>query len=83
MVFLPNDRQRGRDFILFASASRLALWSNQLPMKWVPEDLSPGVKRPGREADHTPQSSAEVKNAWNYASVPKYAQDTSSCRGTC
>jgi hypothetical protein len=24
--------------------------------------LSPGVKRPGREADHSPQSSAKVKN---------------------
>jgi hypothetical protein len=28
-----------------------------------------GVKRPGREADHSP-SSAEVKNAWNYTSDP-------------
>jgi hypothetical protein len=27
----------------------------------VPGALSPGVKRPGREADHTPPSSAEVK----------------------
>jgi hypothetical protein len=24
--------------------------------------LSPGVKRPGREADHSPPSSADVKN---------------------
>jgi hypothetical protein len=29
----------------------------------VPEALSLGVKRPGREADHSPTSSAEVKNA--------------------
>jgi hypothetical protein len=29
-----------------------------------------GVKRPGREADHSPQSSAkEVKNAWSYTSA--------------
>jgi hypothetical protein len=28
----------------------------------VLETLSPGVKRPGNEADHTPPSSAEVKN---------------------
>jgi hypothetical protein len=32
--------------------------------------LSLGVKRPGREADHSPPSSAEVKNAWSYTSTP-------------
>jgi hypothetical protein len=26
----------------------------------------PGVKRPGRETDHSPPSNAEVKNAWSY-----------------
>jgi hypothetical protein len=30
-------------------------------MQWVTGALSLGVKRPGREADHSPQSSAEVK----------------------
>jgi hypothetical protein len=33
----------------------------------------PGVKRPGREADHSPQSSAEVKNAWRYTSLRRGA----------
>jgi hypothetical protein len=28
------------------------------------------VKRPGREADHSPLSSAEVKNEWSYTSTP-------------
>jgi hypothetical protein len=28
-----------------------------------------GVKGPGREADHSPPSSAEVKNAWSYTST--------------
>jgi hypothetical protein len=32
--------------------------------------LSLGVKRPGHEADHSPQSSAKVKNAWSYTSTP-------------
>jgi hypothetical protein len=32
-----------------------------------------GVKRPGREAIHSPPSSVEVKNAWSYASPPQYA----------
>jgi hypothetical protein len=31
-----------------------------------------GVKRPCREADHLPPSSAEVKNAWSYTSTPPY-----------
>jgi hypothetical protein len=29
-----------------------------------------GDKVPGREADHSPPSSAEVKNAWSYTSTP-------------
>jgi hypothetical protein len=32
--------------------------------------LSLGVKRPGREADHSPPSSDEVKNVWSYTPVP-------------
>jgi hypothetical protein len=31
--------------------------------------LPPWVKRPGHEADHSPLSSAEVKNAWRYTST--------------
>jgi hypothetical protein len=33
----------------------------QPPIQWEPEALSLGVKRPGRETDHSPPSSAEVK----------------------
>jgi hypothetical protein len=29
----------------------------------------PEVKRPGREADHSPPTSAEVKNMWIYTSI--------------
>jgi hypothetical protein len=36
----------------------------------VPGALSLVVKRPRREADHSPPSSAEVKNAWSYTSTP-------------
>jgi hypothetical protein len=32
-----------------------------------------GVKRPGREADHSFPSSAKVKNMWSYTSPPQYA----------
>jgi hypothetical protein len=31
-----------------------------------------GVNRPGSEAEHSPLSSAEVKNAWSYTSTPQY-----------
>jgi hypothetical protein len=31
------------------------------------------VKRVGREADHSPLSNTEVKNAWSYNSSPHYA----------
>jgi hypothetical protein len=33
----------------------------------------PGVKRPGRETDHSPPTSAEVKKMWIYTSTPPYA----------
>jgi hypothetical protein len=32
------------------------------PIQWVPTVISPGVKRPGREPDHSSISSAEVMN---------------------
>jgi hypothetical protein len=49
---------------------------------WVPPNLlsngyrgliSPGVKRPEREAFHSPPASAEVKKMWIYTSTPPYA----------
>jgi hypothetical protein len=41
--------------------SRTALGPSQPSIQWVPGALSLGVKRPGREADHSPPSSNEVK----------------------
>jgi hypothetical protein len=35
--------------------------------------LSLGIKRQGREADHSPPASAEVKKMWIYTSTPSYA----------
>jgi hypothetical protein len=57
-------------FSLITPVSRPALGSTQLPIQWVPGALSLGVMQPGREADRSPPSSAEVKNAWNCASTP-------------
>jgi hypothetical protein len=42
------------------------------PMGAVEWCLSVGVKHPGREVDHSPPSSAEIKNVWSYYST--YAQ---------
>jgi hypothetical protein len=36
------------------------------------EDSFPGVKRPGRKADHSPPTNAEVKKMWIYTSTPPY-----------
>jgi hypothetical protein len=44
-----------------STASRTALGPTQPPIQWVAGALSLGVKRLGREADHSPPSSAEVK----------------------
>jgi hypothetical protein len=42
-------------------------------MQWVPGALSLGLKRPGRKADHSPPSSAEIKKAGGYTSTAQYA----------
>jgi len=47
---------------LFTTASRTALGPTEPPIPWILGALSLGVKRPGREADHSPPSSAEVKD---------------------
>jgi hypothetical protein len=58
---------------LFTTASGTALGLTQPPIQWVRGALSLGVKQSGREADHSPSPSAEVKNAWSYNSTPQYA----------
>jgi hypothetical protein len=54
---------------LFSTSSRPALGPTQPPIQWVQGTLSTGVMRPGREADHSPPTSAEVKKTWIYASI--------------
>jgi hypothetical protein len=57
----------------FSISSRQALGSTQPPIQCVPRALSPGVKREGREADHSPPTSTDVKKMWIYTSTPQYA----------
>jgi hypothetical protein len=58
---LGFDSRRELGIFLFTTASRTALEPTQPPIQWVPGALSLGVKRPGREADHSSPSNAEVK----------------------
>jgi hypothetical protein len=56
---------RGKRFFPVASVSRPALGPTQPPVQWVQwgGDPFPGGKtRPGRDADHSSPSSAEVNN---------------------
>jgi hypothetical protein len=66
------DEKRGRSSspdrfknFLFSMSSRPVLGSTQPPNQWVPGVLSPGVKRPWREAEHSPPTIAEVKKNIN------------------
>jgi hypothetical protein len=52
----------------FSNTSRPALRPTQPPVQWAP-GLLPGVKRPGRGADHPPPSSTEVKKEYSYTST--------------
>jgi hypothetical protein len=50
------------------------------PTLWVPATLSPGVKRPRREADRSPPSNTKVENDCSYVSPLPYA--VMVCTGT-
>jgi hypothetical protein len=54
----------------FSKSFRLALRSTQPPIQCAPGALSPGVKRPGREVDHSPPTSAEVKKSGSIHPLP-------------
>jgi hypothetical protein len=62
----------GRDWEFFSLPPRSdRLWGpSQPPIRWVPGAPSLGVKRSWCEADHSPPSSAEVKAARSYTSIP-------------
>jgi hypothetical protein len=53
------DPREWLEIFIFSKASRSG--PTQSAIQWVPGALSPGVKRGGREADHSPPPSAEVK----------------------
>jgi hypothetical protein len=54
----------GKNF-LFSMPFRPALGFTRRVIQWVP-----GLERPGREADHSPPTTAEVKKTCVYTSTP-------------
>jgi len=52
-------------FLFVATVFTSSLVPTQPLINRVMVALIPGVKRPGREADHSYPSSAGVKNAWS------------------
>jgi hypothetical protein len=75
---LGFDFRRGLVIFLFTTASRTVLGPTQPPIQWIPGALSSGVKRLGREADHSPPSSAEVKE---FVELYLHSLNTPSWRG--
>jgi hypothetical protein len=55
------ESRQGLGICHSTTASRPVLRPIQPPNQWVSGALTLGVNRPGREANHSPQSSAEVK----------------------
>jgi hypothetical protein len=60
---------RGRDFSLLHSF-QTGSGSHPPSIEWVVGTLTSGVKRPGREASHSPPSSAQVKNGISIPPLP-------------
>jgi hypothetical protein len=75
---LGFDSRRGLWIFLFTTASSRALGPTQPPIQRVPGALSQGVKRLVREADHSPPSSAEVKEC---VELYLHSPNTPSWRG--
>jgi hypothetical protein len=49
------------------------VWDPPILLPMGTGESFPWVKRPGREADHSPPTSADVKEIWLYTSTPSYA----------
>jgi hypothetical protein len=63
-------RAEARDF-LFSSTPRPSLEPMKTLIQWATRILSPAVNPIWFEANHSPASSAKVKNTWSYTSIPR------------
>jgi hypothetical protein len=78
-VVLGFDSRPGLGTFLFTTASKTARGPTQPPVQWVTGAVSLGVRRPGREADHSPPFSAEVEE---FVELYLHSPNTLSWRGT-
>ena len=62
------EYQYGQEIFLFYRTSKSTVGTNQPPIQLVP-GFFPRVKRPGREFNHSPPSSDDVKNKWRCTST--------------
>jgi hypothetical protein len=75
LTVLPKSRGSSVSIVTMLRAGRsgfdskqglgIFLFATQPPIQWIR-----GVKRPRREADHSPSSTDVAKNVWNYTSNP-------------
>jgi hypothetical protein len=75
---LGFDSWQWLGIFLFTTASRMTLRPTQPPIQWVQGAPSLGVKLQGREADHSPPSSAEVEEC---VELYLHSPNTPSWRG--
>jgi hypothetical protein len=61
-VRMEFHSRQGNKIFLLSTVTIPAVGSTQPLMQLIPENLNPGVKRSGREADYLPPSSAEARN---------------------
>jgi hypothetical protein len=61
------ESRQGLGIFLFTTVPRPTMGPTQPPIQWVAGALSLGVKRPVREADKSPPSSAAVIPPWGGA----------------
>jgi hypothetical protein len=67
--YLLDDREVG---VLVPVGSRIFTSPCHPDRLWGPDSF-PGIKRQGREADHSPPTSVQVKKMWIYTSTHPYA----------
>jgi hypothetical protein len=70
--------RRGLGIFPVTIVFRMTVGPTHPPIQWVPGALSLGVKRLGHEADHSPPSSAKVKE---YLELYLHFPNTPSWRG--
>jgi hypothetical protein len=68
--WLKSKSRQGQEILTYFTVSTPALEPTQPPIQRVPGALSPGVKRLGDEAGHSPPCIAKVKNGGAIPPLP-------------